>query len=351
MAKYTIAADIGNANVKGVIALPNRQLIEVSFPHIIKRISMTEYNTIVNRVGADLSDLFIVNGQPFVIGKSAARASSDVLRVQGSARYTREYYGALAAILMVKLLDRTKARVSFIGSFPPADVNYAIDLQNSVIGQWNVTHNERDYTIDVDDAICIDEPLAGYYNVILTKRGDMAKRAREIVQGVTLMIDGGGYTTDAIVIDPDARVDYQSATSHKDLAAHSILESFMRDIQSHYRTLLKGSLLTMEQSTNALTTGILNLRGLGKHDVSQVAQEYRNELFSIYDSVLNQFGGAAQYDTLIPTGGVTGLIRSEIIARWNHNNIIFAESEGREHLANASGLMSFMQYAIAEGIA
>lgn len=353
---YTTVADIGNATLEAILYNETTYNKEIDMLHTIKPISLTEYDNANKRVNADMRDYYVIGKQAYVTGSSAARSSGDQIRLQGAERYSRDYYGSIAMILITQLLPRPErgtrvnADVKFVGSFPPIDVDYAVDLEKSVLGKWRVHWRGVDYYINVIDAISIDEPLAGLYNTILTKRGDYAVSAKRILEGVTLVLDGGGYTYDAIVIDENARVDYQSAYSLRDVAAHRTIEGFMRDVQAQYARILKGSILTMAQVTEALRTNTLDLRGLGKHDVGVLAQERRNELFNITKQLLNQYGGSAQYDTLYMTGGVSGLIQQEILSNIKHNNIVFADDIHSIHYANARGLMRFAQFGMKEGV-
>lgn len=351
MAKVIVSADIGNANIKGVSSDRNRARSETSFAHQIKQIDITEYENAMDELTTNLDDYFLVNGYPYVVGASAARASSEFLKEQGEERYTPEYYGVLNAILMSKLLPRS-SDVLFIGSFPPADRDYKANLQMSVEGDWYIENAgiEKKFTIQQGNAWSVPEPLAGLYNVILTQRGDTAKRARNILNGITLVIDGGGYTIDGIAIDRNASVDISSGVSFKGIAAQATLNEFIKVCKTKYKTMLKGQKVSLEQWTEALTTGQLNLRGLGVQDVGFIAQNYRNQLFEAYRQLLSQMGGAASFDTLMPTGGVSGLISKEITERLKHNNIVFADELKSIHMANARGLMAFMHYGMTEGM-
>lgn len=355
---YIIATDIGNATIEAIRYNPDGLNKEVDFAHVVKPITIAEYERAETSANSDMRDYFIVGKQAFVVGNSARRAGSDYLRLQGAQRYTRDYYGNLFAMATAQVLPRpssdsrnqkTECKVKAVIAFPPIDRDYANDQVKAIKGKWRVTWRGVEYHFEVIDAVGIDEPLAGIYNTILNKDGSYAKRAQQIISGVTLSIDPGGFTTDAIAIDPNARVDYTSATSYAGMAAQRSLESFAKDIRSQYARILKGSRVDMGQITDALRTGTLDLRGLNKHDVSTLAQEYRNELFSVIEQIVNQYGGAAQFDTLYFTGGVSGLIRDEIKKRITHNNIIFADEAHMIHYANARGLMRFAQFVIEKG--
>ena len=53
-----------------------------------------------------MADYMRINGQPYVIGESAERYVVLTQR-NGSARYSRDYYGILAAAALGRLYDRS----------------------------------------------------------------------------------------------------------------------------------------------------------------------------------------------------------------------------------------------------
>ena len=69
-----------------------------------------------------------------MIGGSAERHGLVTQRT-GTARYTRDYYGVLAAAAFGRLYDRSR-EVSVFGSHPPGDVKFRQDLMESVVGDW-----------------------------------------------------------------------------------------------------------------------------------------------------------------------------------------------------------------------
>lgn len=348
--------DIGNSTIECILYNDETFNREVDFLHVVKPISTTEYERAENSIGSDMRDYFLIGSDAFVVGNSARRSGADYLRLEGAQRYTKKYYGSLMAMALVQVLpkpannSKSYVKVKLALSFPPVDRDYAEDQRKAVLGKWRVVWRGVEYRFEVLDAFSIDEPLAGLYNTILNKDGSYSKRALQIINGINLVGDGGGFTFDGIVVDEKARVDYTSAISYVGMAAHRSLESFGKDIRTKYARILKGSRVDMSQITEALRTGQLNLRGLGKQDVSTMAQGYRNELFDVANQMINQYGGSAQYDTLYFTGGVSGLIQQEIQTRITHNNIIFADEAHSIHYANARGLIKFAQFVTNQGL-
>ena len=88
--------DAGNSIIKAKIA--RRDHGEISFPHAIRQLSKSEYEKILVRAHTNRNskDYFRVNGKPYVVGESAERHGLVTPR-SGTARYTRDYCGVLAA--------------------------------------------------------------------------------------------------------------------------------------------------------------------------------------------------------------------------------------------------------------
>lgn len=130
--------DAGNSIIKAKIA--RRQDGEVSFPHAIQKLTEAEYRNITDRPGIRnrSEDYLQINGEAFAIGESAERHGF-VSRRSGAARYTRDYYGVLAAAALSRLYDRGR-EISVFCSHPPGDVAFREDLMQAVVGDWQVEH-------------------------------------------------------------------------------------------------------------------------------------------------------------------------------------------------------------------
>ena len=124
--------DAGNSIIKAKIS--RREQGEIAFPHAIRQLSQSEYEKILAREHTTgiSKDYFRVNGKPYVVGESAERHGVITPR-SGTARYTKDYCGVLAAISLAQLYDRGR-EVAVFASHPPGDVKYREDLLESVIG-------------------------------------------------------------------------------------------------------------------------------------------------------------------------------------------------------------------------
>jgi len=136
--------DSGNSIIKAKIA--RRQNGEVAFPHAIKPLTESEYEKITNRAGLQNQsvDYLRINGKPYVAGESAERHGLVTQRTS-TARYTRDYYGVLAAPALGRLNNRSR-EISVFGSQPPGDVQFRQDLMEAVVGDWYVEVRARSAT-------------------------------------------------------------------------------------------------------------------------------------------------------------------------------------------------------------
>lgn len=112
----------GNSIIKAKIT--QREQGEITFPHAIQQITQAEYTNILSRSKtARISSNYIrVNGQAYVVGESAERYSI-IIKRSGAARYTRDYYGILAAAAFGRLYDRSR-EVSVFASHASGDARF-----------------------------------------------------------------------------------------------------------------------------------------------------------------------------------------------------------------------------------
>jgi hypothetical protein len=185
--------DAGNSIIKAKIA--RRENGELSFPHALRKLTENEYQKIISRTYTNGSskDYMRINGIPYVIGESSERHGM-VAKRSRAARYTRDYYGVLAAAALAQLYGRGR-EVAVFGSHAPGDVKFREDLMRSVIGEWEVEMNGSKANFMVNYANTFDEPVGGLMNVLLTEDGQHYQHAH-VGDGRSLVIDIGGFTTD-----------------------------------------------------------------------------------------------------------------------------------------------------------
>ena len=181
--------DTGNSIIKAKIA--RRERSEIAFPHALWQLSESEYEKILSRVkiNGNTQNYFRVNSTPYVVGESAERHGLVTQRT-GTARYTKDYSGVLAAISLSKLYGRGR-EVAVFASHPPGDVKYRQDLMESIIGEWEIETGQLKANFQVIYTNTFDEPVGGLMNVLLTEDGQHYQYP-QIGDGRSLVIDIGG---------------------------------------------------------------------------------------------------------------------------------------------------------------
>ena len=221
--------DAGNSIIKAKIA--RRQNSEIAYPHAMKQLTEREYEKITNQSGLknQSMDYMRINGKPYVVGESAERHGLVTQRT-GTARYTQDYYGVLAAVDLGRLYDRSR-EVSVFGSHPPGNVNFRQDLMGAVMGDWYVEVDGKERHFRVSYANTFDEPVGGLMNFLLTEDGQHYQHTR-INDGRALVIDIGGFTTDWMAVNPGGEADYSLARNIP-IGIQSLLADFVESFRSN----------------------------------------------------------------------------------------------------------------------
>lgn len=325
--------DCGNAMIK---AMNGHE--EIVFPHAVVELSEQDWKKETMRTGSAHGDYVKINGIPYVIGSRAER-HGDVTQKRGAARYNEMYYGILAAAAMARLYRRSMSNIFLFGSHAPVDVDYRDDLMRAVIGNWKVEHLGDTFNFEVYDANTFDEPLGGVMNVQLSEKGTSYARP-DIKDGVTLVLDVGGFTTDGLVVDPDGSVDYSATSSEKNVGILAVIDQFKKDFQSNNRTLLKSMTKWREASVrDAIRTGVLNLGGLGEFDCHDEIEQATRLLVNRVIDIYNKYGGSTEYDHVVLTGGGSALLETRLRKMLNHRSIHLADTPDCLHMANVRGGM------------
>lgn len=332
--KAIATADGGNTKWKINVKNGRKFQNEAQFDHYFVSLSRADYDRVMKRDAAAASDMFIVNGKHYMIGRKAARYGRFELKV-GELRYNPEYYGVLAAIALARGFCTSVDDIFWMGSHPPSDVDYADDLLASVVRPWEVHNNGKTMHFNVVDGTTFDEPVGGWANTVIRADGRGFLR-RDIMKGTTLTVDVGGITTDVIVIDPNGEIDYTSAKSEH-IGVLQAVDQFKSDFKAEHAAMLKGMVFDDEMVHEAIKTGQFNLRGLGVFPCEELATELRRYLASQVVNFYDRYGGASLYDTLLLTGGGSALIEAELRSMINHKNIVLAEKSKDMHMANARG--------------
>jgi hypothetical protein len=326
--------DAGNSIIKAKIA--RRENGEIAFPHALKQLTESEYAKIVNRTGitGQSFDYLKVNGKPYVVGESAERHGLITQR-SGTARYTKNYYGVLAAAALGRLYERSRD-VSIFGSHPPGDVQFRQDLMESVIGDWHVEIRGKERHFLVSYANTFDEPVGGLMNVILTEDGQHYQYTH-INSSRALVIDIGGFTTDWLAVNPGGEIDYSLARSIP-LGIQNVLDDFEESFRTNNLEAVKDTpVLPPERVRKAVATGIFEGGGRKypcEMEVEEATSLMLNRIADIYQRIA---GGAMSWDTIILTGGGSALLYERLLSILNHENIVLADKLEDIHMANVRG--------------
>lgn len=330
--------DAGNANIKSRTL--TGAVREDCFPHALVQMTESDWKRVMSRSGVPDEDYFRVNGTPFAVGKKALRHGT-FERQHGAARYTQEYYGVFLAVAMTRAFRKSKRNVFLMGSHAPGDVDYRDDLMAAAVHPWRVEWRGQEFTFDVVDANTFDEPLGGWANMILRKDGRGYANAA-INDGVTLVLDLGAYTLDGLVIDPGGEIDYSTARSTH-IGVLRAVDQFKRDFRTENRLLTKDvSDFDELKVHDAFRTGQFDLRGLGKHDVQPLINELVSALVNDVMNFYDTYGGAANYDCILLTGGGSALLEERLRAAIRHNYVLTADRDVKNlHMANVRGGMKW----------
>jgi len=105
----------------------------------MKQPTESECEKIVDRTGISNQsmDYLRINGKANAVGESAERHGIITQRTW-AARYSKDYYGVLAAATLGRLYDRSR-ELAIFGSHPKGDVKFLQDLMEAVVGDSSVS--------------------------------------------------------------------------------------------------------------------------------------------------------------------------------------------------------------------
>jgi hypothetical protein len=328
--------DAGNSIIKAKIA--RKEQGEIVFPHAIRQLTETEYKNVMDRQGkaGNNQDYLLINGKPYVVGESAERHGVTTQR-SGAARYTRDYYGVLAAAALGRLYERGRDVMVF-GSHAPGDMKFRQDLMKAVIGDWDVEIGKRTSHFKVTYVNTFDEPLGGLMNVILTEDGQHYQHT-DLNGGRSLVIDIGGFTTDWLAVNPGGEVDYGLARSVP-LGIQTVIADFEESFRAHNLEAVKDTpIMPPERLRRAISSGAYDGGGRKyafENEVKEATSLLLNRLADTYQRLA---GGALSWDSIILTGGGRALLYNRLLPILNHARVILADQIESLHLAKVRGGM------------
>src|SRR5712691_1813346 len=283
------------------------------FMHAIAPLSDTDWATVVGR-GKPPKGLIKVNGLAYAVGE-AARRHIIRERPKGAARYNELYYLPAACFAFVDGF-RESAPVTLYASHAPQDQRYAGDLIHSVKGTWTVECQFGTLTFDVKRVITLDEPICGYAHYTFTANGE-ERPDNPVADKTVLLIDIGGYTTDRVSIDPGGEIDLLSIESRRAGTIEAI-QQFENELRHKNRRLFKDAGdLDIRRVEQAIISGVYQF-GNQSIDCSKEAAAAINTLVSEIVLVINNSGGAANYDVILLDGGGAVLIYDALCAAFSN---------------------------------
>lgn len=331
-----VALDVGHALVKGVT-----DKHWTDFPHALMPLDDKTWQD-AKRRGQDSHDYVIVNKQPYAIGVTAEKHGWRG-RLEGAARYTPEYYGVLAAILIYRLFPEGHKFLEVMATHAPEYIDYRSDMEAALIGRWEVECQDVKRSYVVRKMHFIDEPIAAGMNVILDERASGFQHP-ELQSGTGLVIDIGGFTTDAALLE-NGVPDYLSIYSDPGVGIIRALDEFKRTLRARYATEFKNaSLLRADKLRSALASGEYNAGGFGALDCRAESDMACERVVTLVSDIYNRFGGTSQTDFIILAGGGAGLLASRLITRLNHPNVRLAGRPPVIHMSIAEGALKMLHF-------
>lgn len=191
--------DVGNTDVKAMVAYRFGE--EIYFPQYVRRPPANEYKQLAEEYAhsqMQRTAVFKMLGQGYVVGEHAALAGSNSENAFGVDKYRVEQIGACVVAALLLLYPQSHLDVQMDITYP---VGTTLEqkklLQAAVKRRFEITlaDSKTQLTYNVTKVGAIAEPVAAFYNFVLTTEGLEYKRgAYTLLQpGMTFaVIDIGG---------------------------------------------------------------------------------------------------------------------------------------------------------------
>jgi len=307
--KNLLVLDFGNGDVK---FMAHNQC--GYFRHAIAPISESQWKAAIGRNGTPPKEHIAIKGSDgawyyYAIG-DAARRHIIKTRPQGASRYTGDYYGVGLCYAMGESFAPTTRKVQLFASHAPRDIEYAEDLKASATWLWEFATWQGTFKIRVDETHTFDEPFGGFCHAVMTKAGGILKGSPYLEKQM-LVVDAGSYTVDTIAIDRRMTPDLSSFASTV-AGVSNVFESFERELRSMYKVEFKGVGAIDPQRLEAAILSGVYAYGNRSLDCAEIADASLNGLVNDVLGIIQAQGGAANYDTILLTGGGSALIADKL---------------------------------------
>jgi hypothetical protein len=333
-----VGIDPGNNDIKGSTSEHFDH-----FPHALSPVY--DFNPIEAR---DNPHIFLVNGEPVVIGRQAERQT--VGKLTGNARYTRNYVGTLAAIMLFKLLPESHDSLFLNMSFPPRDRDYRPDIIEAVKGKWDVVCMGARKKFTVIEAGAFSEPSAAFRHATLAFDGVHTQGAHQLRKDLTIGVDLGGFTLDTQIFE-DGKPDHNSAQSFT-LGIMDLYDDLERQLRRDFKAQMRGvNDYPRHMLQEALRTNQYPRRGTDPLNCKKQVDQSFTWLLNQIDTVVRQYYGSwNDYNAILLMNGGSAAIEKRVRESVNHTSIHVAEME-RENMryCTSFGLLKIARALINNG--
>jgi hypothetical protein len=310
--------DFGNARWKWYQPLTKAK---GDFRHAIAPLSESEWRGIVGR-GLPPQGLARIDGKPYAFGDQARRHTLKE-RPKGAARYVPDYYGVATAYMLAEVLQRSDLKVSLYASHAPGDIQYAHKLIEAAKREWCVESHWGELHFNIRAVSTFDEPIGGYCHATLNDDGT-DKRKNPLASKTVLVVDPGGWTTDVAAVDPGGSIDLLSIKSTRS-GTLQMFEDFERDLREANGDLFQSTnTIDPRRIEAAIMTGVFQF-GRVAVPCKKEAQEVLNVLVNDTIAIIDENGGAANFDVGLLTGGGGALIEQTLSAALPMLEFVLAE--------------------------
>lgn len=293
-----------------------------NFLHAVVRLTDQQWQSVVGR-GMPPKGLLRVNGVGYAVGEAAKRQIIKE-RPRGAARYNVTYYLPAACYAFIEAFRHDK-EISLYASHAPQDQRYAPELVKAVKGTWEVECEYGTLKFAVKKVTTFDEPIGGYAHFALTRTGD-ERPDNPVARQTVLVIDAGGHTVDRVAVDPGGQIDLMSISSTRTGTLVAI-EQFESELRQRYKAMFQDIHdLDIARVESAIISGCYQY-GRKSLECRREAQSAINSLVNDVIQIINEAGGAANYDLILLTGGGSALIYDSLVAAFPQIDFVMVEED------------------------
>lgn len=327
--KYTkMAFDCGNGYLK-----PKSEFMEACIPHALRMLKPSEVAGLEerSRLGADRT-VWEVNGQFYQIGERAMKTGAGAV-LHGEARYVPEYYGVLAAIAAFHVFPESHRNVYLYGGHTPKDTIYRPDLMHAVtsVKEWVVRHDNQTKRFKFVGGAGYEETVSVYRYATISDDGRKLQ-AGWLRKGNCLILDFGAFTT-GVGVAVDGKLDYTAGRTFV-YGVLDVLDEFGELVRRNNRKLLKGAnvlnAMRLREAFADPKRGY-NAGGLGFIPCIEEADQAESVFARELDLIFQQYGGVAEYQTILIGGGGAAAMEATIRRTLNHPDV-YLPSDNRAEL-------------------